>query len=239
MSTINIDLTGETLYSGNGQLDSNRTVDCNSNTILFDNNSVFVVTSNVAPSGLNGAWTVNGFGSGSQRVEKITSSAGTIRESFGDKSQQFYGSTGINTIPNGNGWVMVDSTSAGIAGIFVSGTTVTGVRADIPSGSAFVGNGQIGVNVNGSYAGVYTTSSGGGFGIYSNARAYIETYGTGGSADNSAVLHLESTTQGFLPPRMTETERDTNITTPANGLIIYNITTGKHQGYNGSWNDLY
>ena len=55
----------------------------------------------------------------------------------------------------------------------------------------------------------------------------------------SAKLQVDSTTQGFLPPRMTTTERDA-ITTPAAGLMVYNTTTNKAQCYNGStWNDLF
>jgi hypothetical protein len=38
--------------------------------------------------------------------------------------------------------------------------------------------------------------------------------------DPSAALDVESTTLGFLPPRMTETEMN-NINTPAEGLIVY------------------
>lgn len=42
----------------------------------------------------------------------------------------------------------------------------------------------------------------------------------------------------FIPPKMTTTERD-NLTAEA-GMVIYNTTTNKHQGYNGStWNDFY
>jgi hypothetical protein len=36
---------------------------------------------------------------------------------------------------------------------------------------------------------------------------------------------------------ITTAERD--ALTPQKGDIIYNTTTDKHQGYNGSWNDLY
>jgi len=43
--------------------------------------------------------------------------------------------------------------------------------------------------------------------------------GTSGDSTKSAILELVSTTQGFLPSRMTETER-TNIN-PAVGLIVY------------------
>jgi len=55
----------------------------------------------------------------------------------------------------------------------------------------------------------------------------------------SAQLQVQSTTKGFLPPRMTTAERDA-ISSPAAGLIIYNTSTNKHQGYNGTtWNDFY
>ena len=59
------------------------------------------------------------------------------------------------------------------------------------------------------------------------------------SLDASAVLQADSTTKGFLPPRMTTTERDA-ISTPAAGLMVYNTTTNKAQCYNGTtWNDLF
>jgi uncharacterized protein (TIGR02145 family) len=57
----------------------------------------------------------------------------------------------------------------------------------------------------------------------------------------SAKLDLTSTTQGFLPPRMTEAERN-NITTPATGLMVYCSncgTDGELQVYNGAaWTNL-
>jgi uncharacterized protein (TIGR02145 family) len=40
----------------------------------------------------------------------------------------------------------------------------------------------------------------------------------------SAQLEVSSTTKGFLPPRLTITQRD-SINNPATGLIIFNITT--------------
>ena len=49
----------------------------------------------------------------------------------------------------------------------------------------------------------------------------------------SSVLDLTSTTRGFLPPRMTTTERNA-ITSPATGLVIYNTTTGREEGYDGA-----
>lgn len=58
------------------------------------------------------------------------------------------------------------------------------------------------------------------------------------SPDASAILDVESTTQGMLAPRMTSTERDA-ISSPANGLIIYNTTLELFNYYNGiSWRNL-
>jgi hypothetical protein len=76
-----------------------------------------------------------------------------------------------------------------------------------------------------------------------NAQIWMKSdgnIGIGTSAPaSSAKLDISSTTQGLLPPRMTTTQRDA-ISTPAAGLVIYNSTTNKHQGYNGTtWNDFY
>lgn len=43
---------------------------------------------------------------------------------------------------------------------------------------------------------------------------------SGGSADASAMLDVQSTTKGFLPPRMTNVQMG-DITSPAEGLIVY------------------
>jgi len=48
--------------------------------------------------------------------------------------------------------------------------------------------------------------------------------------DVSAKLDVQSTTKGFLPPRMNTTQRDA-ITTPAQGLMIRNITTNHYEWY--------
>jgi hypothetical protein len=55
--------------------------------------------------------------------------------------------------------------------------------------------------------------------------------------DASAVLDVESTTKGFLPPRMSTAERDA-IGSPAEGLVIYNTTVNCLQWFNGTgWFD--
>jgi hypothetical protein len=58
-------------------------------------------------------------------------------------------------------------------------------------------------------------------------------------SDASAVVQVNSTTRGFLPPRMTTTQKNA-IASPAAGLVVYDSTTNKLQCYNGStWNDLF
>lgn len=51
--------------------------------------------------------------------------------------------------------------------------------------------------------------------------------------DSKAVLDVQSVTKGFLPPRMTTTQRDA-ISTPPEGLTIYNLTTHTLNFWNGS-----
>ncbi len=53
----------------------------------------------------------------------------------------------------------------------------------------------------------------------------------------SAVLSADSTTQGFLPPRMTTTQRDA-ITSPAEGLVIYNLSTHKLNVFTTGWEQI-
>ncbi|NBS19297.1 MAG: hypothetical protein EBS74_05845 [Flavobacteriia bacterium] len=50
---------------------------------------------------------------------------------------------------------------------------------------------------------------------------------------NSAALEISSTTQGFLPPRMTDDQRD-KIQNPAKGLVIYNSDIDQLETWNGS-----
>lgn len=62
--------------------------------------------------------------------------------------------------------------------------------------------------------------------------------GVSGSVNSSAALEVNSTAKGFLPPRMTTVQRDA-INSPADGLIIYNSTSGKlNIRENNSWSEL-
>jgi hypothetical protein len=76
------------------------------------------------------------------------------------------------------------------------------------------------------------------YGLIIDANASVGC-GTSGNNLASAKLQVDSTTRGFLPPRMTTTQKNA-IASPAAGLVVYDSTTNKLQCYNGStWNDLF
>lgn len=71
------------------------------------------------------------------------------------------------------------------------------------------------------------------------ARLAAQSTGIGTITPNSsAQLDVTSTTKGFLPPRMTQAQRD-GISGPAAGLTIYNTTTSKINCWNGAaWQEV-
>ncbi len=70
-------------------------------------------------------------------------------------------------------------------------------------------------------------------GISASAQVAINT--DGAAPASSAMLDVKSTTRGLLIPSMTTTQRNA-IASPAEGLIIYNTTTGAiNQRQNGAW----
>ena len=63
--------------------------------------------------------------------------------------------------------------------------------------------------------------------IFTSIAATAQSVGInadGSVANTTAMLDVSSTTKGFLPPRMTTTQRD-GISLPATGLVIFNTTT--------------
>lgn len=67
--------------------------------------------------------------------------------------------------------------------------------------------------------------------IYGNGDASM--IGAGANPPVSAILSATSVTMGFLPPRMTTTQKNA-IVTPAEGLIVYDITTHKLSLFTGT-----
>jgi hypothetical protein len=70
-----------------------------------------------------------------------------------------------------------------------------------------------------------------------NVSANLATFGTAYATINaSAQVEIASTTKGFLPPRMTQTQRNA-IASPAIGLEIYqtDATEGKYIYKSSGW----
>jgi len=76
--------------------------------------------------------------------------------------------------------------------------------------------------------------------VVDNSNLHNSGAGIGIGTNNpspSAKLDVSSSTQGFLPPRLTKSQRDA-IVSPALGLTIYNITDNCLQWWNGNvWYD--
>lgn len=61
----------------------------------------------------------------------------------------------------------------------------------------------------------------------------IQATGANAVAVATAILELSSTAKGFLPPRMTTTQKDA-ISSPATGLVVYDSTLNKLCVYTGA-----
>jgi hypothetical protein len=73
--------------------------------------------------------------------------------------------------------------------------------------------------------------------------AYFSTIGVQfgsnltGYTNSSAALSADSTTKGFLPPRMTTAQKNA-IATPAAGLMVYDTTLNKLCVYTTAWETI-
>ena len=143
----------------------------------------------------------------------------------------------------------VTTTTQGIINLNIgAGTPISGVFATISWGTStywikitiggtVISNGQLlsvpyALNAGSATSSQWSNGSGGAI-YYSGGNVGIGTNTGGSTPDNSAMLDVKSTSKGFLPPRMTTTQRDA-IISPAAGLTIYNTTKLCNETYNGS-----
>jgi hypothetical protein len=121
--------------------------------------------------------------------------------------------------------------------IILLGTSLV-LSADVNNPQLYItGGSNLGINAPGNNGIIYGRSN-------SNNQEFFGFSALGSAIGSStltasAVLAVNSTTQGFLPPRMTTTQKNA-IASPAAGLVVYDSTTNKLCCYNGStWNDLF
>ena len=150
----------------------------------------------------------------------------------------------------------------GNGNVLINTTTDAGFRLDVNGTARVQGNTTIGtgagveLNFQNSTVGLYRSGSAlrlGGFSgiefLASNTALSSQTvrmtlFDTGNLCIGntldvaSARLIVNSTTQGFLPPRMTTTQRDA-IASPAAGLVVYQNTNNLLSLYNGTnWQNV-
>jgi hypothetical protein len=138
------------------------------------------------------------------------------------------GSTSATTsllVQNSSNGQLLKITDDGLVYGAGTGQRVTlGASVTIPGGSGFINAGD-------GVTGVYPGFGSGVFRFVNWINAYEFTWQyagktfwiqetTGGTLQSSAHLQVDSTTQGFLPPRMTTAQRIA-ISTPAAGLIVF------------------
>ena len=109
------------------------------------------------------------------------------------------------------------------------GTTNSRLRVSNSSGTyMYYSTGNLRLNPNL----IYTSTT---YGTVLTVKGNTGQFGLGTTnPDASALMEISSTTKGFLPPRMTSTQRDAIEATA--GLIVYNTTDNNLNYYNGtSW----
>ena len=138
------------------------------------------------------------------------------------------------------GWKLdIAATTDGLR-VTGSGTTsaTSGLKVETSGGTSnfqVLDNGNCGIRVSAPTARLHISTGGAttaslGLKVRNSADSIdiLSTFGTSqviinstsGSLSTSAQLQIDSTTRGFLPPRMTNAQMN-GISTPANGLIVY------------------
>jgi len=196
-----------------------------------------------------------------------STSSGNIRLTDSTNSTfdrlQFGGST--TAFPalkrSGAALCVVDAAGTSLSNLLIGTTTDAGFKLDVNGTARVSGNitaSTIGF-ANTSRTITFSDANSGlqyqGFGGHRftayNLSSYVEMITLVGNQTNlrvginsttpnaSAILDVVSTDKGFLPPRMTTTQKNA-IASPAAGLVVYDTTTNKLCCYNGStWNDLF
>jgi hypothetical protein len=147
--------------------------------------------------------------------------------------------TAMSILQSGNINIGTSTTDAGFK-LDVNGTARFGISSATTVLGDYNGGGQSSVAHKIDFAG------GWGWGVSNMAKNqwYFEIRSTGqsifGSGNTnylslsaSAKVQIDSTTQGFLPPRMTTTQKNA-IATPAAGLMVYDSTLNLMSVYNGT-----
>ena len=213
------------------------------NTLVAAANNDVLVGLDIAPTFTNSTFT--GVSNLSIRTNSniqvtggiFTASSMYASSTFGLVLAGTTGSTSDLALTDRSGNVALKVTNGG--GLVIGATTIGSVRV----GQAFnAGTSQITDNATygcelGSGQGTVFDAS-----IWDRTGANVLAIKNGGAVkigayngtyDASAKLEVQSVTSGFLPPKMTTTQRDA-ISSPSAGLMVYDTTVNKVSVYNGT-----
>jgi hypothetical protein len=207
---------------------------------------------------LNGVHWVNPLNTGSYGYIALSGGTGEMRMfTSGSYFPTFYsnGSERMRIPTTGN--VLINTTTDAGFRLDVNGTAR--VSGDVTSTGSFITTSQVGysnnsrtITFNDAFAGLnYQGFGGHRFKSYNSSTAlYVEMITLVGNQSNlrvginsptpnsSAILDVVSTDKGFLPPRMTTTEKNA-IASPATGLMVYDTTLNLISVYNGTtWTNI-
>lgn len=251
------DVNGTGRFTGNLICDSDLTVDTNSLFVDASENKVSIGTTtvtekfNVYDAGSSKILIESGASDNNAALEFKYSTTtdwqmGTNRSALGGATTSFYirkihGTAATHLTIDEDGNVAIGATSTSFK-LYVNGNTslngnLQQILVDNTTDAFYVREGS------NDYFAVDTTNGSEEmrFGGVSNPDFIFQGTGSVGinqsSPDSKAILDISSTTKGVLLPRMTTTQRDA-ITSPPNGLIIYNTTTKAIEWYDGSWSEV-
>ncbi len=145
---------------------------------------------------------------------------------------RFHGGAQLNSFSGGS-WL--DMPTTGPSGIGNGGPGANAWVAYAQSNGNYFNNALTGDIVYRNTGGrlLWGNSSGDAIMVLNSNRLGLGT----STPDQSALVEMASTTQGFLPPRMTNAQRDA-ISNPAQGLVIFNTNTLNIQWFDGiGWYD--
>jgi hypothetical protein len=218
--------------------------------------SIFATSSNYTPYGVLGASQI-GFYTSNTFAIALDSSSADFKIGVGTSAVERF------RIKGNTGNVLINTTTDAGYKLDVNGTA----RVSGPSGYSMVYDSNGVFNLNGTYARLDLFNQSGSLRarlncdgpngtltLCQNASGYVFFNGAQSANDNfingavsigknavaatTSILELTSTTKGFLPPRMTTTQKNA-IASPATGLMVYDTTLNLMALYNGTtWTTL-
>jgi hypothetical protein len=196
------------------------------NTLVASANNDVLVGLDVQPTFSVGAFTgVTRYGirTNSEITTQTFKTTGGNTIYFNSTSGTF-GADGTLSLIGFGGVIIGFTNSASRSGIFLGAATGIGFYANAV---------EVGRIFNGGNFSIGTTTDAG-YKLDVNGTVRIQNkLSVGTPTQASAVMEITSTTLGFLPPRMTTTQKNA-ITSPATGLMVYDTTLNLISVYNGT-----